>query len=84
MVECGGDASRLTIHRNKKFCTTLLVHGAEFHFKTNISIANAELMCRCSMRPRVVVPFISMKDTTVTHRKEHQCMTPKCQPLPIR
>jgi hypothetical protein len=75
MVEGRGNGSRLTIHRNKKFSTTSLVLGVEYHFKTNISIALTELMCRCSKRPGVVVPVTLMKGTTVTRRKEHWRMS---------
>jgi hypothetical protein len=84
MVEGGGDASRLFIHRNKKFSTTSLIHGVEYHFKTNTNVATVKLVCRCSKRPGAIVPFILMKGATVTRRKEHRCMsffakTPKAE-----
>jgi hypothetical protein len=70
MVKGGGDTSRLTIYRIKKFSTTSLVHGAEYHFKTKTSVATPELFCRCSKQLRVVVPFLLTKGTTITCHKE--------------
>jgi hypothetical protein len=32
-------------HRNRKFSTTSLVHGVEYHIKTNTGIAIVELVC---------------------------------------
>jgi hypothetical protein len=53
----------------------------EYHFKTNNGVATVELMFRCSKWLGPVVPFVSMKGTTVTRRKEHQLMSflQKCQ-----
>jgi hypothetical protein len=79
MVEGGGDASQLIIHTNMKFSTTSLVHGAMYHFKTNTGVATVELVCRCSKRSGVVVPFISMKGTTITCHDEHRRMSFFCK-----
>jgi hypothetical protein len=59
-VEGGGNISWLIIHRNKKFSTTSLVHGVEYHFKTNTGVAPIGLMCQCSKWLRAIVPFVLM------------------------
>jgi hypothetical protein len=51
--------------RNRKFCTTSLVHRAVRYFKIGTDAAPVKLMYCCTMRPGAVIPIASVRGITV-------------------
>jgi hypothetical protein len=60
--------------RNRKFCTTSLVHRAVRYFKIGTDAAPVKLMYCCTMRPGAVIPIASVRGITVNSHMDHRRM----------
>jgi hypothetical protein len=65
--------------RNRKFSTTSLVHRAVRYIKIDTDASLVELLYCYTMRPRDVIPLVSVRGITVNSRMDHRCMN-FCKP----